>query len=151
MRAIFRGARWATAVLVVSSLGAAADSAPLVDAVKRSDLSLVAALLQHGADVNDATADGTTVTLERETLHLADGDTAIALVETRTSGTDRAPAQVVRGRDDAEMNERELPDSDRMIDDDVGDRCRREPLVQLAHRLELLGRRRRSHRLITGF
>ena len=41
-------------------------------------------------------ADGTTVTLERETLHLADGPTAIAMVETRTSGTDRAPAQLVR-------------------------------------------------------
>ena len=40
--------------------------------------------------------DGTTVTLERETLHVTDGDTAIALVETRTTGTDKAPAQLVR-------------------------------------------------------
>jgi RHS repeat-associated protein len=40
--------------------------------------------------------DGATVTLERETLHLADGDRTIALVETRTAGTDKAPAQLVR-------------------------------------------------------
>ena len=41
-------------------------------------------------------ADGTTITLERETLHVADGETTIALVETRTTGTDKAPAQLVR-------------------------------------------------------
>ena len=40
--------------------------------------------------------DGTTITLERETLHLADGDKTIALFETRTTGTDKAPAQLVR-------------------------------------------------------
>ena len=36
------------------------------------------------------------ITLERETLHLADGQETIALVETRTAGTDKAPAQLVR-------------------------------------------------------
>jgi RHS repeat-associated protein len=41
-------------------------------------------------------ADGTTVTLQRETLHVTDGGTAIALVETRTAGADKAPAQLVR-------------------------------------------------------
>jgi RHS repeat-associated protein len=41
-------------------------------------------------------ADGTTVTLERETLHVAVADNAIALIETRTTGTDKAPAQLVR-------------------------------------------------------
>ncbi len=41
-------------------------------------------------------ADGTTITLERETLHVSDGGTTIALVETRTAGTDKAPAQLVR-------------------------------------------------------
>ena len=40
--------------------------------------------------------DGTTITLERETLHLADGDKTVALVETRTTGTDKAPAELVR-------------------------------------------------------
>lgn len=41
-------------------------------------------------------ADGTTVTLERETLHIdADGN-PVAFVETRTIGTDPAPAQLVR-------------------------------------------------------
>jgi RHS repeat-associated protein len=40
--------------------------------------------------------DGTTITLERETLHVADGEKTIALVETRTIGTDTAPAQLVR-------------------------------------------------------
>ena len=40
--------------------------------------------------------DGKTVTLERETLHLADGTRTIALVETLTTGTDKAPAQLVR-------------------------------------------------------
>ena len=40
--------------------------------------------------------DGTTITLERETLHLADGDRTVALIETRLIGTDNAPAQLVR-------------------------------------------------------
>jgi RHS repeat-associated protein len=40
--------------------------------------------------------DGTTVTLERETLHIDAGDHPIAFVETRTAGTDSAPAQLVR-------------------------------------------------------
>jgi len=40
--------------------------------------------------------DGKTLTLERQTVHLADGDRTIALVETRTAGTDKAPAQLVR-------------------------------------------------------
>ena len=41
-------------------------------------------------------ADGTTITLERETLHVTDGDAAVALAETRLAGADRAPAQLVR-------------------------------------------------------
>ena len=40
--------------------------------------------------------DGTTIILERETLHLSDGRTTTALVETRTAGTDKAAAQLVR-------------------------------------------------------
>ena len=41
-------------------------------------------------------ADGTTVTLERETLHLTDSAATIAIVETRTTGTDEYLAQLVR-------------------------------------------------------
>jgi RHS repeat-associated protein len=40
--------------------------------------------------------DGTTVKLERETVHVGAGGTRVALVETRTVGTDPAPAQLVR-------------------------------------------------------
>lgn len=40
--------------------------------------------------------DGTTITLERQTLRIADGARPVALVETRTSGTDKAPQQQVR-------------------------------------------------------
>jgi RHS repeat-associated protein len=40
--------------------------------------------------------DGTTVGLARETLHLMDGQQRMALVETRTSGEDGTPEQVVR-------------------------------------------------------
>jgi RHS repeat-associated protein len=41
-------------------------------------------------------ADGTTVSLERETLHLNAAEQPIALVETRTTGSDKAPKQLVR-------------------------------------------------------
>jgi len=41
-------------------------------------------------------ADGTSIVLERETLHVTDGDRAVVLVENRTIGTDKAPAQLVR-------------------------------------------------------
>jgi RHS repeat-associated protein len=40
--------------------------------------------------------DGVTVTLERQTLRIADGARPVALVETRTSGTDKAAQQQVR-------------------------------------------------------
>ncbi len=40
--------------------------------------------------------DGQTVTLERETLHIMDDKQRIALVETRTQGSDPAPAQLIR-------------------------------------------------------
>ncbi|MFD7916847.1 RHS repeat-associated core domain-containing protein [Streptomyces sp. NPDC059752] len=40
--------------------------------------------------------DGTTVTLERETLHVMDDKARVALVETRTIGTDPAPVQLTR-------------------------------------------------------
>jgi RHS repeat-associated protein len=41
-------------------------------------------------------ADGTTVTLERETLHVLDGQQRIVLVESRTRGDDGSPVQLVR-------------------------------------------------------
>jgi RHS repeat-associated protein len=41
-------------------------------------------------------ADGATVSLERETLHIDAGDHPIAFVETRTVGADSTPAQLVR-------------------------------------------------------
>jgi RHS repeat-associated protein len=40
--------------------------------------------------------DGTTVILERETLHVLDGDRRVAVVETRTQGTDPGPARLLR-------------------------------------------------------
>jgi RHS repeat-associated protein len=40
--------------------------------------------------------DGTTVTLERETLHVLAGDRRVTVVETRTAGVDPAPPQLVR-------------------------------------------------------
>lgn len=40
--------------------------------------------------------DGATVDLERETLHIMDDKQRIALVETRTQGTDPAPQQLIR-------------------------------------------------------
>jgi RHS repeat-associated protein len=40
--------------------------------------------------------DGTTVTLERETLHIMDDKQRVALVETRTQGNDGSPAQLIR-------------------------------------------------------
>ncbi len=42
--------------------------------------------------------DGVTVTLERETLHVSDGESRIAQIDTRTVGTDAAPAQSRRYR-----------------------------------------------------
>jgi RHS repeat-associated protein len=41
-------------------------------------------------------ADGGTATLEREALHLMDGRQRIALAETRTLGSDTAPARLIR-------------------------------------------------------
>ena len=41
-------------------------------------------------------ADGATVTLERQSLHVMDNRERIALVETRTKGNDGSPAQLVR-------------------------------------------------------
>ncbi len=40
--------------------------------------------------------DGSTVTLERETLHVMDNKQRVALVETRTQGEDGSPAQLIR-------------------------------------------------------
>ncbi|MFL6821520.1 MAG: RHS repeat domain-containing protein, partial [Xanthobacteraceae bacterium] len=40
--------------------------------------------------------DGATVVLERETLHVRDGEKRIALVETRSQGNDGSPAQAIR-------------------------------------------------------
>src|SRR5207249_2399648 len=39
---------------------------------------------------------GASVTLERETLHVMDDTQRIALVETRTQGTDGSPVQLIR-------------------------------------------------------
>ncbi|TCK16760.1 RHS repeat-associated protein [Ancylobacter aquaticus] len=44
----------------------------------------------------DYAADGTTVAVERETLHLAFGSERVAIVETRTAGVDPGPAQLWR-------------------------------------------------------
>ncbi|MBW8877783.1 MAG: hypothetical protein JF614_22675, partial [Acidobacteria bacterium] len=44
----------------------------------------------------DFAADGTTITLEREALHVSAGPDRVALIETRTAGTDPAPVQLVR-------------------------------------------------------
>ena len=41
-------------------------------------------------------ADGTTITLERETLHVMDEQRRAAIVETRTAGNDGTPVQLVR-------------------------------------------------------
>jgi len=41
-------------------------------------------------------ADGTSVRLERETLHVMDDKQRLALVETRTQGTDGSPTQLIR-------------------------------------------------------
>jgi RHS repeat-associated protein len=41
-------------------------------------------------------ADGETVRLQRETLHVMAGQQRVALVETRTQGSDPAPAQLIR-------------------------------------------------------
>ena len=41
-------------------------------------------------------ADGRTIELERETLHVTDGGRRVALVETRTKGTDASAARLVR-------------------------------------------------------
>jgi RHS repeat-associated protein len=40
--------------------------------------------------------DGTSITLQRETLHVMDDQQRVALVETRTQGSDDSPAQAVR-------------------------------------------------------
>ncbi len=40
--------------------------------------------------------DGATVTLERQALHIMDDKRCVALIETRTQGSDPAPAQLVR-------------------------------------------------------
>jgi RHS repeat-associated protein len=41
-------------------------------------------------------SDGTTINLERETLHVLDDKRRVALIETRTAGTDPAPSQQIR-------------------------------------------------------
>ena len=56
--------------------------------------------------------------------------------EARSGGG--TPALLVGGRDDAEVDERELPDPERVVDDDVDDRRRDEPGVELAERRDLL-------------
>jgi RHS repeat-associated protein len=40
--------------------------------------------------------DGTTVSLERETVHIIDGSKRVAEVETRTQGTDNSPQRLIR-------------------------------------------------------
>ena len=41
-------------------------------------------------------ADGVTITLQRETLHIVDDSRRVALVETRTAGTDAGLAELIR-------------------------------------------------------
>ena len=60
-------------------------------------------------------SDGSTITLGRETLHATDADTAMALVETRIAGTDKAPAQVVRYQHDNHLGSSVLE-----LDDQAG-------------------------------
>ncbi len=45
---------------------------------------------------HEFTANGTTIALERETLHVTDDKQRIALVETRSQGSDGSPAQLIR-------------------------------------------------------
>ena len=49
-----------------------------------------------GLDVDRELAPDGTVTLQRQTLHIAVGDQTVAVVETRTVGTDAGPARSVR-------------------------------------------------------
>ncbi|HEU5368180.1 MAG TPA: SpvB/TcaC N-terminal domain-containing protein [Ktedonobacterales bacterium] len=54
-------------------------------------------LYVNGIEIyREFSADGTTVTLQRETLHILTDTERVALVETRTVGSDPAPAQMVR-------------------------------------------------------
>ena len=67
-----------TAVIMSATPATAADRPPLVAAARTADAAVLGALLQHGADVNAAEADGTTA------LHWAsyrdDGDSADVLI-----------------------------------------------------------------------
>src|SRR5688572_28397281 len=53
-------ARWIPLLLAVSILGAAAGRPPIVDAARRGDRDALRALLQKGANVNEAEGDGST-------------------------------------------------------------------------------------------
>lgn len=61
--------------------------------------------------------DGRTVTLERETLHVMDDASRVAMVETRTGGTDAGPAQLIRYQlaDHAGSTALELDDRARVV------------------------------------
>ncbi|WFF05832.1 SpvB/TcaC N-terminal domain-containing protein [Micromonospora sp. WMMD1076] len=61
--------------------------------------------------------DGVTVTLERQTLHIQDGDRRVALVETRTAGTDPGAATLVRYQHGNQLGSAtlELDDAARII------------------------------------
>ena len=52
--------------------------------------------------------DGTTIKLERETLHIMDDKQRIALIETRTQGNDPAPQQLIRYQFENHLNSASL-------------------------------------------
>jgi uncharacterized protein len=60
VRMVSKLARWIPLLLAVSILGAAAGRPPIVDAARRGDRDALRALLQKGANVNEAEGDGST-------------------------------------------------------------------------------------------
>ncbi len=78
MRMTNCGGRWCVLLLTVVTLGAAGRDVPLVDAVKKSDMAAVHALLQQPVDVNAAEPDGTTAL--HWAVHLDDLETTDLLI-----------------------------------------------------------------------
>lgn len=68
------------------------QAAPGVDPTRRKERVYVGAFEVY----REYGADGSTVSLERQTLHVMDGDQRIALIETRTVGDDPPPASLTR-------------------------------------------------------
>jgi ankyrin repeat protein len=74
---------WLTAMLCVSSIGAAGREAPLADAVQRHDQQAVLALLKKHADVNAPQSDGATAL--HWAAYLEDADTTALLIRAGAS------------------------------------------------------------------